>query len=68
MHVKRDAKLAKFWLSPARQAYNYGFSATELHRIVEIVRENEAALLKAWHDYFGIREGNNGGGKGRTRH
>jgi len=26
IHVKRDDKLAKFWLSPVREAYNYGFS------------------------------------------
>jgi hypothetical protein len=68
VHVKRDAKLAKFWLSPVRQAYNYGFNATELNRIAAIVRENEAALLRAWHDYFGIRQGHNGGGKGGSRH
>jgi hypothetical protein len=26
VHLKRNAKLAKFWLSPARQAYNYGLA------------------------------------------
>lgn len=68
VHVKRDAKLAKFWLAPVRAAYNYGFSPTELNRIAAIVRTNESALLKAWHDYFDGTGGSNGGGKKRTRH
>ena len=45
VHVKRDDKLAKFWLSPVREPYNYGFSSHELNRIAAIARENEAALL-----------------------
>jgi hypothetical protein len=68
VHVKRDAKLAKFWLAPIRRAYNYGFGATELNRVVAIVRANEAALLRAWHDYFGIGEGGNGSGTNGPRH
>ena len=68
VHVRREAKVAKFWLSPIRQAYNYGFSPSELTRISAIVRANQAALVKAWHDYFGNREGSNGGGKDGPRH
>jgi hypothetical protein len=52
VHAKRDRKLAKFWLSPIRMEYNYGFTPTELNRITAVVREHEAELLKAWHDYF----------------
>ena len=63
VHVKRDRKLAKFWLMPVRVAYNYGFSETELRRIAGIVRKHEAALSKAWHDYFKRRNGNGGGQK-----
>lgn len=64
VHVKRDHKLAKFWLLPVREAYNYGFSSTELKRIAAIVEENEAALLKAWHEFFDRTDGNGGGNKG----
>jgi hypothetical protein len=67
VHVKRDRKIAKFWLAPVRIAYNYGFSETELNRIVGIVRKHEAALSKAWHDYFKRRNGN-GGSSERSRH
>jgi hypothetical protein len=52
VHVVRDEKTAKFWLSPVRQAYNCGFAANELTRIAHLVREHEAELLKAWHEYF----------------
>lgn len=52
VHVGRERKTAKCWLSPTRVAYNYGFSEIELHRIQGIVRQHEAELLRAWHDYF----------------
>ena len=60
VHVKRDRKLAKFWLAPLREAHNYGFSQTELNRIAAIGQENEAVLLKAWHEYFSRGDGNGG--------
>jgi hypothetical protein len=67
VHVKRDRKLAKFWLAPVRLAYNYGYSVTELKRIIRIIQEHKAALAKAWHDYF-KRSDRNGGGEKRSGH
>ena len=67
IHVKRDDKLAKFWLLPVREAYNYGFNATELKVIAAIVHANEAALLKAWHEFFDGPDGN-GSSEKRPRH
>lgn len=61
MHVKRDRKLATLWLAPVRMVYNYGFNEIELNRIAVIVQEHEAALSKAWHDYFKRRDGNGNG-------
>jgi hypothetical protein len=52
VHVTRDAKTAKFWLSPVRLAYNLGFAPTELKRIEGLVRDHDAHLLKAWDEYF----------------
>ena len=67
VHVKRDDKIAKFWLTPVREAYNYGFKPVELKQVAAITTENEAVLLKAWHDYF--KRGNgNGGGQERSGH
>lgn len=59
VHVKRDRKLAKFWLGPIRVAYNYGFSETELNRVVGLIQQNEELLVKAWNDYF--KSDRNGG-------
>ena len=61
VHVKRDRKLAKFWLAPIRMAYNYGFTPIELNRITAIAREHESELLKAWHDYFNRSDRNSDG-------
>jgi hypothetical protein len=36
---------------------NLGFSALELARIRRMVLSEQAALLKAWHDYFGNTTG-----------
>ena len=52
MHVARENKTAKCWLSPVRLADNFGFAPNELKRIEGLVREHEAHLLKAWDDYF----------------
>ena len=52
IHVQRERMLAKFWLQPVRLARSTGFSARELRRIEGIVKESEATLLEAWHEYF----------------
>lgn len=52
VHVTRDRKTAKFWLEPVRLEYNHGFSVTELRKVENVVRDNEAQLVQAWHDYF----------------
>jgi hypothetical protein len=53
VHVDRDDRTAKLWLEPVRLARNIGFGPPELTRIERMVRENQAALLEAWHGYFG---------------
>ena len=67
VHVKRDEKLAKFWLAPVRMAYNFGFSQAEMNRIAALVQKHEAALSEAWHEYFKRRNAN-GGGQERSGH
>lgn len=53
IHVKRDDRIAKFWLDPIALAKNRGFPDHELNRIERLVRQHRQALLEAWHDYFG---------------
>jgi len=46
VHVKRDRKLAKFWLAPPRLAYSYGFSESELKRITDIIQKTRGRSLQ----------------------
>lgn len=53
VHVARDRKAAKFWLVPVRVEYSHGFAKAELAKVTVLVREHEAAIQRAWHEYFG---------------
>jgi hypothetical protein len=52
VHVKREAKIAKFWLDPVALAAAGGFAPHELREIERIVRERRVAWMEAWHEYF----------------
>ena len=41
IHVDRDERSAKFWVSPVGLARNLGFRARELAEIERIVQDNE---------------------------
>ena len=53
VHVERDENVGKFWIDPVRLAASGGFRRSELREIERIVSENEAAILEAWHGFFG---------------
>ena len=56
VHVRGGGKDAKIWLEPDIDLVDsFGFNAGELRRILAVVRENRAELLRAWHDHFGDR-------------
>ncbi len=52
VHVDRDAKSAKVWLTPVSLARSAGFTARELRQIDSIVKRNRTTLLEAWRDFF----------------
>jgi len=52
VHVERDSNRAKLWLDPVRLQHSGGFPRGELGRIILMVREHEAALLRSWNEYF----------------
>ncbi len=54
IHVERDEKVAKYWLDPARLQNSGGFNRLELKQILLIIKKNQASLMEAWNEYFGI--------------
>ena len=53
VHAVKDGKEAKVWLHDLSVAVNLGYGIRELNEIVRKTREEQTALLEAWHDYFG---------------
>ena len=53
VHVDRDDRTAKFWLTPVTLAYNIGFRAKELRDVQRLVNEHAHEFLEAWNDNFG---------------
>ena len=52
IHVDLGGSSAKFWLDPVALARNRGYSDRELNRLRDKVVEQQAELLRAWHDHF----------------
>ncbi len=50
VHVRRERKLAKFWLEPVELADSKRFAA---HEIEQIVQDRCAGFLEAWNEHFG---------------
>jgi hypothetical protein len=53
VHIRKDKKLAKFWLHPHVQlAESYGFSSRELNGIRKIIDNRRKEIEEAWNDHF----------------
>ena len=52
VHVERDNKKAKFWLTPVRLERSGGFNRSELSHIQQLVAANREILLRGWNEYF----------------
>ena len=53
VHVERDKKTAKFWLTPVKLANKRGFTDREIRQVAALVTANEAEVLRVWHERFG---------------
>jgi hypothetical protein len=49
VHVGKERKEAKFWLTPITLAQSKGFRDHELNEVVRILVEYRDALLETWH-------------------
>jgi Domain of unknown function (DUF4160) len=50
--VERENRVAKFWLDPPRLSRSGDFGRAEIRRIEQLIAQHEAALLKAWNEFF----------------
>lgn len=54
IHVERSGSEAKFWLRPeVSVAYNDGFNARTLRRLISMIEVERESMEKAWDDFFG---------------
>jgi hypothetical protein len=51
IHVRRERKVAKFWLGEVSLAKSRGFPAHELRELGRIVVERQQEFLRAWNEY-----------------
>jgi Domain of unknown function (DUF4160) len=53
IHVEKGGAEAKFWLRPeVRVAYNDGYDAGTLRRLMAMVAANRERIEKAWNEFF----------------
>ena len=53
IHVRRENKVAKFWLEPVALERAGGFSRVELNEILKLVDEHRERLMRSWYEFFG---------------
>jgi hypothetical protein len=53
IHVRREDKVAKFWLDPRVLQKADRFSPTELNEIARRVSEHRDWFLEKWNEFFG---------------
>ena len=53
IHVRRENKVAKFWLDPVALERAGGFGRTELNVIPKLVDEHRERLIRSWYEFFG---------------
>jgi len=54
VHVRRENKVAKFWLDPVVLQKAGGYSRTELNQIARLVNEHQEDFLERWYEFFGL--------------
>ncbi|WP_420826725.1 DUF4160 domain-containing protein [Azomonas macrocytogenes] len=52
MHVDHSGRTAKIWLHDCSVARNIGFSAKDLGRVVQLVRDHSNQFQEVWNGLF----------------
>ena len=53
VHIWKDGKECKIWLSEMKVAFNHGHAPHELRALVEITATEQKRLLEVWNEHFG---------------
>jgi hypothetical protein len=54
VHVQSTEGEAKFWLEPQIElSQSYGLPPHEINAALQLIRENEDVIRRAWHGHFG---------------
>ena len=51
IHVEKGDNEGKFWLSPISLSDNYGFSSTEISKIIRIIKEHRLQLIDKYKEF-----------------
>ena len=54
IHVVKDGKSLKVWLTNLAVARNIGYNEREIERILAVIAEHRSEWIEAWNDFFGI--------------
>ncbi len=52
VHIERENKVAKFWLSPVKIQKSGRFSRTEIVKLHRLTEQYQTLLLEKWYEYF----------------
>ncbi len=52
IHVRRENKVAKFWLDPIVLQNTGGFGSTELNAIAKLIQQHHEIFLERWNEFF----------------
>ena len=52
VHIERDARIAKFWLTPVRLQDSGGFGRVELRKLERLVEQHLENLVRSWDEFF----------------
>ena len=53
VHVRRERKIAKFWLDPELEvAYSNGFSPSELNELLKVAGQRSDEIRRFWDEHF----------------
>ncbi|MEO8392698.1 MAG: DUF4160 domain-containing protein [Chloroflexota bacterium] len=53
IHVQSGAGETKYWLNPAKLAWNRGFNERQLKQIERYIDDNLETLKESWLEFFG---------------